>query len=278
MQEQESKIKEQLEREKQERREIEMSIESMAIQVQELPSIGKGRVICSYCHHRGHRNQTSNPCKLKKCTEYTFCGLKDKHPEYFNRLNSMTQDLRKKNKDVEELENQLKTMMDFSSNNEYHFIKNLTPRLYAVDSTYKTNKPKLMRDLRIIRQFLDGRIPQVTANDPEQLKILIKKCKDNIQQLPNAPNLFDQNTTDSDVEQCIISTSSPVKSDVATKHEKMTLKRKVTPKRSEPVSSSLSSSSSDSDDHRCSRRKRRKRKHKKEERVVIRISMMKAKL
>ena len=42
----------------------------------------------------------------------------------------------------------------------------------------------------------------------------------------------------------------------------MALKRKVTPKRSELISSSLLSSSSDSDDHRCSHRKRRKRKHK----------------
>ena len=65
-------------------------------------------------------------------------------------------------------------MVEFSSNNEYHFFKNMTPRMYAVDSTYKTNKPKLMRDLRILRQFLDGTIPQVTANDPEQLRILIK--------------------------------------------------------------------------------------------------------
>ena len=108
-----------------------MSIESMEIQVQELPHIGTGRIICSFCHHRGHRNQTSNPCKLKKCTDYTFCGLKDKHPEYFNKLNGLKQDLKKKNKDMEELENQLKTMEEFSTNNEYHFIKNLTPRMYA---------------------------------------------------------------------------------------------------------------------------------------------------
>ena len=86
---QENKMKRQLEKERQERREIEMSIESMEIQVQELPHIGTGRIICSFCHHRGHRNQMSNPCKLKKCTNYTFCGLKDKHPEYFNKLNGL---------------------------------------------------------------------------------------------------------------------------------------------------------------------------------------------
>ena len=93
-----------------------MSIESMEIQVQELPHIRTERIICSFCHHRGHRNQTSNPCKLKKCTDYTFCGLKDKHPEYFNKLNGLKQDLKKKNKDIEELENQLKTMEEFLTN------------------------------------------------------------------------------------------------------------------------------------------------------------------
>ena len=113
---QENKIKQQLEKERQERREIEMSIESIEIQVQELPHIRTERIICSFCHHRGHRNQTSNPCKLKKCTDYTFCGLKDKHPEYFNKLNGLKQDLKKKNKDIEELENQLKTMEEFLTN------------------------------------------------------------------------------------------------------------------------------------------------------------------
>ena len=113
---QENKIKQQLEKERQERRETEMSIESIEIQVQELPHIRTERIICSFCHHRGHRNQTSNPCKLKKCTDYTFCGLKDKHPEYFNKLNGLKQDLKKKNKDIEELENQLKTMEEFLTN------------------------------------------------------------------------------------------------------------------------------------------------------------------
>ena len=48
---QENKMKQQLEKERQEHRKIEMSIESMEIQVQELPHIGTGRIICSFCHH-----------------------------------------------------------------------------------------------------------------------------------------------------------------------------------------------------------------------------------
>ena len=50
-------------------------------------------------------------------------------------------------------------MEDFSSNNEYHFIKNLTPRLFAVDPSYKTNKAKLMRNVRLLCSALDGKIP-----------------------------------------------------------------------------------------------------------------------
>lgn len=35
------------------------------------------------------------------------------------------------------LESQTKAMEEISSNNEYHFIKNLTPRLFALDPSYK---------------------------------------------------------------------------------------------------------------------------------------------
>ena len=37
-----------------------------------------------------------------------------------------------------------------------------------------------MRDVRLLRTFLDGKIPAVTANDNEQLRILISKCKKNV--------------------------------------------------------------------------------------------------
>ncbi len=86
-------------------------------------------------------------------------------------------------------------MEDFTSNNEFHFIKNLTPRLYAVDPTYRTNKPKLMRDVRLLRKSLDGKIPPVSANDPEQLRNLLTKCKKSLGQVANAPDLFKQTRT-----------------------------------------------------------------------------------
>ena len=52
--------------------------------------------------------------------------------------------------------------------------------MYAANPAYKTNKAKLMRDVRILRTFLDGKIPSVTANDTEQLSILISKSKKNL--------------------------------------------------------------------------------------------------
>ena len=108
----------------------------------------------------------------EEIVDYTFCGIKDKHPEYFNKLNTLKVDLKRKQKEIQELENQAKAMKDFSSNNEFHFIKNLTPRLYAVDPSYKTNKPKLMRDVRMLQNFLDGKILPVCSDDPEQLPYL----------------------------------------------------------------------------------------------------------
>ena len=36
-------------------------------------------------------------------------------------------------------------METFSSGSEYQFVKNLRPRMFAADASYKTNKAKLMR-------------------------------------------------------------------------------------------------------------------------------------
>ena len=49
--------------------------------------------------------------------------------------------------------------------------------MYNVDRTYKTNKCRLMRDVPLLRESLDGKIPPVTANDAEQLGLLITKLK-----------------------------------------------------------------------------------------------------
>jgi len=60
------------------------------------PIIILKKIVCGYCHHRGHRNNATKPRELKKCTEYTYCGLKEKHPEYFSKLNSLKMELKKK--------------------------------------------------------------------------------------------------------------------------------------------------------------------------------------
>lgn len=241
-----------------------MSIESMNITVPEPPAVGKSKVVCSFCHHRGHRNQHNNPCKLKKCVEYTFCGIKDRHPEYFNKLNSHKTELRKKKKTIDELEAQLKSMEDFTTNNDYHFVKALTPRLYAADPSYKLNKPKLMRDVRLLKQYMDGKIPDVTSNDPEQLRILISKCKREFSGIPDAPNV-DATVTSASSNLDI----SPVKSKVNVyspgpekkkkrsrdrKHKKKNKRRK----RYYRYSSSDDSSSDDSSSNGCHNTSRRK--------------------
>ena len=93
---QEKKLKQQLLGQRQEVQELEMNIESMSIEIREPPSLGNSKVVCGHCHHCGHRNNITKPSELKKCTEYTYCGLKDKHPEYFSKLNSLKVELKKK--------------------------------------------------------------------------------------------------------------------------------------------------------------------------------------
>ena len=169
----------QMTKERQECLELEMNVESMLIEVKEPPPIGKPRLVCGYCHHRGHRNSSFQPCKMKKCTEYTYCGVKDKHPEYFSKLNSLKVELKKKSA-LQEIEAQIKSMDDFTTGTEFSFAKNLTPQMFAADPSYKINKAKLVHDVRLLRAFLDGKIPAVTANNNEQLRIVISKCKKNV--------------------------------------------------------------------------------------------------
>ena len=52
--------------------------------------------------------------------------------------------------------------------------------MYAACLAYKTNKKKLMGDMRILKTFLDGKISCVTANNMEQLNILISNSKKNL--------------------------------------------------------------------------------------------------
>ena len=118
----------------------------------------------------------------EKCDDFTYCGMKEKHPVYHNRMNCLKSDIKKKKQLVHKLEQQVKSMQDFTTYNEYHFIKNLTPQLQAAHTTYKVNRVKLLRDIRILRKCLDGRIPEVTPNDAEQLKALLAKCKRTMQQ------------------------------------------------------------------------------------------------
>ena len=67
-----------------------------------------------------------------------------------------------------------------------------------------------MRGVRMLRNFLDGKIPPVCSDDPEQLRILLTKCKKNLRQVADPPDLFDQAGTCANVE-CRKDTS-PVKS------------------------------------------------------------------
>lgn len=154
-----------------------MRIDSMNILVREPPPVGGGKSICGYCHHRGHCNSALKPCSLKKCTEYTYCGIKEKHPEYFSQLTSLKLERKKRKDAVDQLEGQLKSMEQFSTSSEYQFIKSVTPRMYQADESYKVNKAKLMRDVRLLQECLDGKIPPVTTNDSEQIKNLILRCK-----------------------------------------------------------------------------------------------------
>ena len=244
---QKAKLKDQLTKERQECLEMEMNVESMIIDVKEPPPIGNSKIVCGYCHHRGHRNTGSQPCKMKKCTEYTYCGLKDKHPEYFSKFNSLKVELRKKKAALKEIEGQIKSMDDFTTGSEFTFVKNLTPRMYAADSSYRVNKSKLMRDVRLLRTHLDGKIPAITANDGEQIRILISKCKKNVGIAPDSnfdtvgtstANVLDASPIKNEVKEQRITELTDNQNSPKPKHKKHKKIKKVKKRKRERSSSS----------------------------------------
>ena len=79
--------------------------------------------MCGQCHHRGHRNQVNQPCSLQKCTSYTYCGIKDKHPEYFAEMNKLKTAIKKKRDEIKGLQEQLTGIKNFVSQSEHQFIK-----------------------------------------------------------------------------------------------------------------------------------------------------------
>ena len=182
LEKQRTTIERQIEEEEQLLLELEVNLDSMNINVPTLPAIGNSRLMCGNCHHRGHRNQVNQPCTLQKCTSYTYCGCKDKHPEYFSEMNKLKAIIKKKRDEIKELQEQLTGLKNFISQSEHQFIKALTPRMIKVDQSYKLNKQKLLRDIRILKKFYNGKIPAETTNDAEQLKITLSKCKKTLEQ------------------------------------------------------------------------------------------------
>ena len=261
MEDQEKTLQRQLKTQKEELKEVEMRIDSMNIIVREPPPVGGGKSNCGYCHHRGHRNSALKPCSLNKCTEYTYCGIKEKHPEYFSQLTSLKLERKKRKDAVDQLEGQLKSMEQFSTSSEYQFIKSVTPRMYQADESYKVNKTKLMRDVRLLRECLDGKIPPVTTNDSEQIKNLILKCK-------RSKQIRDDDCPKSMSPEQF----SPIKSterdgDVPTSKDEVVMPVKEnneTPKAKRITSEESSSSSSD--DRRSKKRKKKSKVKKRKKR------------
>ena len=145
--------------------ELQVNLDSMNINVPALPAIG----------------MVNQPCNLQKCTSYTYCGLREKHAEYFSEMNQLKAAIKKKRDNIKAHQEQLTSLKNFVSQSEHQVLKALTPRMIKVDPSYKLNKQKLLRDIHILRKFYNGKIPAETTNDAERLRISLHKCKQTLE-------------------------------------------------------------------------------------------------
>ena len=108
------RLREQVQKEKEELKGMDFNIEPIKVNIQEQAPIGTAKNVCGNCHHRGHRNRPMKPCMLKRCTDFTYCGMKDKQPEYFSKMNSLKLEWRNKEKTISEIESRVTSMEQFS--------------------------------------------------------------------------------------------------------------------------------------------------------------------
>jgi hypothetical protein len=164
-------VEEQIRANRQELQVMQVRLEPMNINVPELPEIGRYKVVCGNCHHRGHRNQQTEPCIMERCSSFTFCGINDKHPENTSEMNRMKCAIKKKSDAIKQLEEELEGINNFQSQSEHQFIKAFTPRMMKVNPEYKTDRRKHLRDIRILRKFFGGKFPKKLQMIPNSLEL-----------------------------------------------------------------------------------------------------------
>ena len=99
---------------------------------------------------------------MNLCPGFTYCAIKEKHQEYISETNQVKISIKTTKDKIQNLENQLSSIKDFESQSEHQFIRNMKPRLIAMNKSYEQNKVLLMRHLRLLRTELKGKIPPVT--------------------------------------------------------------------------------------------------------------------
>ena len=87
---------------------------------------------------------------MERCLSFTYCGINGKHPEYTSEMNKKCS-IKKKSDAIKQLEEELEGINNFQSQSKHQFIKPFSPRMLKVNPEYKTNRPKLLRDIRILR-------------------------------------------------------------------------------------------------------------------------------
>lgn len=97
----------------------------MSVSIPEPLPIGNSRQICSHCHHRGHRNNNSNLVSCKNAMIIHITERKKKK-SYLPKPNKLLKLWYKEERGlVDKLEQQVKSMQDFTTHNEHNFIEKL---------------------------------------------------------------------------------------------------------------------------------------------------------
>ncbi|XP_070561223.1 uncharacterized protein [Ptychodera flava] len=178
-----------------------------------LPGQNVIEATCARCHHKGHKesgNRKKAECCYERCPGYMYCGRMDKHREHADLIREKEKAVKKVRDELKQLEAERRNLTAFIEKNSTQFTRVVKPRLEKVyQDKYKgtAGRSRLMRDVRLLKIALNGKLPPVTMEDDVEFPRLLKLGK----QKTNYSEQDDE-STDSDTK-CVkqVAESSPVK-------------------------------------------------------------------
>ena len=131
----------------------------------------RGR-ICNRCHQAGHMKTT---CKERPCESINNCKIREKHPEFKNKISSLQAELKDLQKQQEKRKSELENFLAAREKSKSSFFAVMRPRLRMQNLPKYADRLKLDKDLLVLQRALKNEIPKWSPEEGDwQLPMIIE--------------------------------------------------------------------------------------------------------